>query len=422
MAYVSDKLLDDLHEIVLKILSSKKYYEDFMFRSPFSLISPNDDIIYSETEPFPRTQNLDNLIIEIKETVSDEKKEDRSLMFTEKEIIQMPKNIRKFFRLQGHAVHVRKRTGGRYKCSYEIRYAKKPYDKRPISVSATTLAEAKARFIEKLNNTIPQERTVPTIPTNFDAFSIFWFENFHKRKVGKETYEHNIKLFNRHIQKNFEQLKIKDINSVFLQRFLDNAPGSGKTAKDLHSLLKQIFDCAVKHGLIKLNPIGMCFIKNYEQEHGIAISIEDEKKLLNAFSGTPYEVYFAIALYTGLRPCEYTSAIIVGDFIKAENHKRKGGKIEYKRIPINPMLRPHLQGVTEIKMPKSRVLNNRLKKVLPNHKPYDMRTTFQTRCTECGINETAIGVFMGNSIGKLKEAYTDLSDTFLLNEAEKLKY
>lgn len=86
------------------------------------------------------------------------------------------------------------------------------------------------------------------------------------------------------------------------------------------------------------------------------------------------------------------------------------------------MLRPYLQGVTELKMPNQRQLNNRFKAVLPHHRLYDLRTTFQTRCTECGINETVIGLFMGNSIGKLKAAYTDFSDDFLLKEGEKFSY
>lgn len=73
-------------------------------------------------------------------------------------------------------------------------------------------------------------------------------------------------------------------------------------------------------------------------------------------------------------------------------------------------------------MPKPEALTKRFKAVLPHHKLYDMRTTFQTRCTECGVNETVIGLFMGNSIGKLKAAYTDFSDEFLLKEGEKFSY
>lgn len=72
------------------------------------------------------------------------------LSFTEKEIMKMPKSTRKHFRIHGHDVNYRKRNTGRYNQSYEIRYAKKPYDKHHISASGRTLEEAKERFIEKL--------------------------------------------------------------------------------------------------------------------------------------------------------------------------------------------------------------------------------------------------------------------------------
>lgn len=166
MAYVKDNLLNDLYETVLKLLSSKKDYDDFIYKSPFSLIAPDSEIIYSDNDPIPRKMTVEDLMesrfsqaqkteieteTEVKE-VDNLESENGLLAFTEKEIIQMPKNIRKTFRIQGNAVHVRKRTDGRYKCSYEIRYSKKPYDKNPISVSATTLEAVKARFIEKLNS------------------------------------------------------------------------------------------------------------------------------------------------------------------------------------------------------------------------------------------------------------------------------
>lgn len=210
-----------------------------------------------------------------------------------------------------------------------------------------------------------------------------------------------------------------------LQSFLDDFSDRPKTTKDLFSLLNQILNMAVKHGLIRLNPISICIIKNYEQNHGSLIDKDEEYKLLNTYKGTEWELPFAIAIYTGLRPNEYASAIIENDFIKAVNSKRhnSNGKIEYKYIPITPMLRPYLKGINELPAtPNLQNLTRRLKKVLPNHKLYDLRTTFQTRCTECGITDSVIGVWMGNSIGKLKEAYTDFSKSFLLKEAEKFLY
>lgn len=335
----------------------------------------------------------------------------------------MPKQFKKTFRIQGCTAHVRKRTTGRYNCSYEIRYAKKPYDKSPISVSATTLEEAKARFIEKLNNQAIQTDTTTTIPKNFHAFAMYWFENFHKRKVCFRTYDHDIRLYNRHIKDYLEKFSIDKINAVMLQKLLDNFADRGKTRIDIFSILNQIFKNAINHGIIKINPLGMCILENYEQKHGKLITKDEEFALFNTYKGTHWEVPFAIIYYCGLRPDEYKSATIDGNFIKAKNSKHgKNGKITYKQIPITPMLRPYLQGVTELKMFIPEVINRRLKMVLPNHKLYDMRTTFQTRCSECGIPDAVIGIWMGNSIGKLKEAYTDFSEEYLLNEAKKFKY
>ena len=66
-----------------------------------------------------------------------------------------------------------------------------------------------------------------------------------------------------------------------------------------------------------------------------------------------FQIATAIALYTGLRPNELSSAKIDGDFIIALNSKRKNGKVEYKRIPIINALRPYIaNGIPALPTPQ----------------------------------------------------------------------
>ena len=98
------------------------------------------------------------------------------IRFTEKEIEKMPKEFKKTFKLNGCVAHVRKRNDGRYNCSYEIRYARKPYNNPPVSASGRTLEEAKANFVKKLHEYIPSESSAiaPAIPKDFDGFAIIF--------------------------------------------------------------------------------------------------------------------------------------------------------------------------------------------------------------------------------------------------------
>ena len=104
------------------------------------------------------------------------------------------------------------------------------------------------------------------------------------------------------------------------------------------------------------------------------------------------------------------------------NSKRKNKRVEYKKIPITPMLAPYVQGITSFEIVNRDVIREKFKAVLPNHIVYDMRTTFYSRCKECGIADAARDEFVGHSLGALGNAYTDLSDEYLLKEGAKFKY
>ena len=342
--------------------------------------------------------------------------------FSAKEISSMPKTFRKEFRTEGCTAHVRKRKSGKNNWNYEIRYRRNGYN---ITVSSNYLDEAKRKFIEKLHY-IDKHGTEKehTVPSTMDAFSMYFFENFHKRKVAQSTYRIALNQYKNHVLPHFGDMSIKKITPKKCQELLDKIDASGisRTADDIFSMLNVIFKAAVKHTVMKHNPMDMVFHTKHEREHGKALSKDEEKLLLSSTEGTPYQTMFAIGLYTGLRPNEYKTAYIEDGFIVANNSKRKNGKVESKKIPITPMLAPYLEGVNELHFTRLEQIRHKFNGILPDHKLYDLRTTFYTRCMECGVAEVATKTFVGHALGGMADTYTDLSDEFLYTEGQKLKY
>ncbi len=348
---------------------------------------------------------------------------DGSVRFTQKEISKMPKTFKKEFRTDGCTAHVRKRRSGKHNWNYEIRYRRNGYD---IQVSANSLDEAKRKFIDRLSvaEKAVNKASDAAIPSTFTDFADYFFENFYKRKVAASALRVALNQFKNHLQPCFGNMQLKKITPKNCQILLDKleADGKGKTAEDLFTILNLIFKAAVKHGLIPNNPMDMVFHQKHEREHGKALTKAEERLLLEKTADTPYQLMFAIALYTGLRPNEYKTARIEDNFIVANNSKRKNGKTELKKIPVTPMLKPYLEDITELYFTRLEQIRNKFNKILPGHRLYGLRTTFYTRCMECGVAEAAIKKFVGHNLGGLADTYADLSDEFLLTEGRKLDY
>lgn len=338
----------------------------------------------------------------------------------------MPERFRKEFILQDRVVHCLKRKSGKRTYNYMIRYRKNGCY---IVATSNDLEEAKAKFIKKLNefangNASKQSpsKMIKGVSTNFHEFSTYYFENYRKRKVAPQTYYNDMCRYKNHVKPHFEDKNVDEITPAECQKLLDGflEKGMTKTNNEVYSLLNGIFKMAIAHNLIMQNPLSIVVIEKHQCKHGKALTKAEEKILLEKNKDTKYEKIFALGLYTGLRPNEYETARVERDFIVAKNSKRKGGKIEYKKIPISPMLKPYLEKETGIEMPGLQYIREQFNKILPNHILYDLRTTFYTRCEECGVAPPARDHFVGHSSSVLNATYTDLSDEYLLKEGNKL--
>lgn len=346
--------------------------------------------------------------------------------FTEQEIKQMPAYFKKLIVIQKKRCRVRIRPCGKNTTGYEIRYRAEGYN---LSASGKTIELAKANFLKKLKGAKPSnEISQDAPPTTFHSFATFYFETKRVRIVAAETYKKDLSRYKLYLEPYFKETPLAKITLSQCQKLIDDVTEEEKfkTAEELHSLMNAIFNFAIDNHLIVYNPCSAIIREAYEKETSLALTKDEERELLSQMHSEPlFEVALALALYTGLRPNELKTARIDGEFIVAENSKRKRkGKttqrvVEYKRIYICNRLRLYLANGLPT-LPTPQLLRRRVKKALPNHVLKDLRKTFNTRCKELGVSDHARKHFMGHSIGAIDKTYTGLSDEYLLSEGKKL--
>lgn len=370
--------------------------------------------------------NEDDIESIIKETangeLTDDLKEELAkkgiVNFTEKEINSMPKYKKTLLVLEKKHCRIRKKKSGKDGYTYEIRFRRNGYN---VSACGITIQIAKENFLEKFKTAKPIEKGITNVPTTFNAFAMYYFETFRKERVAKDTYRTDLNRYKNHLAPLFKEISLEKVSPSDCKILLDKlkADGKYKTADEIFTLLNIIFKGAIAHSIIDKNPLDVIPHVKHESETGKALSKDEETTLLTAINGSKYAVAFALALFCGLRPNELYKCQIQGDFIVAENSKRKNKKVEYKRIPIIKALKPYLTNGIE-KIPNLDSIREYLKEILPEHQLKDLRKTFNTRCKEYGVSEHARKHFMGHSLGVLDNTYTELSDEYLIKEAQKL--
>ncbi len=389
--------------------------------------SPNEDenirFVLNLADKSLKAETLEKLIqngqTKVEKTALNENNIKQGIVeFTKQEMKQMPKEIKKLILIDKKRCRLRTHVSGSKTTTYEIRFRSNGYN---VSACGKTIELAKANMLVKLKTAKPTGNKT-TVPITFKEFTNYYFEKFRRPKVTEQTYYNDQNRLQNHLFPKFGKLPLDKITPAECQTILDElqAKGKGKTADEVYSLLSIIFKGAIAHELIDRNPLSVVFHVKHEHEHGKALTREEEEAFLERIKGAPFEPLYVLALYTGLRPNEYKTAKVDGKFIVAVNSKRKTKKLQYKRIPICKKLAGYLDKIYEFPTYHDKYLSTEFSKYCSNHKLYDLRTTFYSRCKELNVAENALKEFAGHSLGALGNAYTDLSDEYLLAEGKKL--
>lgn len=142
----------------------------------------------------------------------------------------------------------------------------------------------------------------------------------------------------------------------------------GRVYENLCVILNSIFKYVFANSLISNNFMLLISFKKAERNNRRALTNEELKKMILRLSLPQFKAYrqtFLILLFFGLQPCELEDARFEGDFLIARNAKRKGGKIEYKKISVCNQARELLDLSVPIKsLHKTDVLNRIFKRIM----------------------------------------------------------
>lgn len=329
------------------------------------------------------------------------------------------------------------------KNSYEARCM---YYGKCISISAKNTATLKERlraYVEEFNKlnqptlfpsaqpTTPALAVVPEEKKTilFKDFAFEYLEVMKKDDVKDSWYSRQETRLRRHILPLLGERPLAEISGFECKKVLETIRKKElfRTAEEVHSTLKQIFEFAQADGVTAKNPMARIKFVKAERDHGRCLSFVEEVYLLSLAKGTRYEYHVILMLYAGLRPCECNSAYVEGNFIVARNMKRKNGKVEWKRIPITPMMKKYLPFLTShrIELPSYALQNWFYKMKDWDIKAYYCRHTFNTRLGKFKIDLELRKLAMGHKSSEVNidtyMHYSEIADTFY-TEFQKVDY
>ena len=106
--------------------------------------------------------------------------------------------------------------------------------------------------------------------------------------------------------------------------------------------------------------------------------------------------------------------------------ERLGQNVVLRKIPFTTMARKVLPYIDfeRAKHTNLNTISTRMKRLLPNHHPHELRHTFISRCKESGVASEVVSIWAGHSLSGTitSTVYTHYSEEFQLKEAEKVVY
>ena len=341
----------------------------------------------------------------------------------------MPEELKNLITIE-IKIPVRRKPNGVYDASF-------PAHGLNLYAASADFKNLKPKFLKVLldykpKSAEPEQGLTTSTAHDFAEVCRRWLDL--KRAVIKEnTFEDYVSIFNTNIFPVLEGRTLDEIRQSDVQKIINDYIEQSKyrTATKIYQTLKSVFDFAVGDELIERSPMRLLRPPKYEQQNGCALTVAEERQLVELIEDSKCvdEIKSALIflLYTGIRRSELSSARIEGDFVSVICSKtRKGFQDKRRIIPITPMLAPWIGkfNVVSLNTIRPDALTQALKRLMPNHHLHDLRHTFITRCQECGVPREVVSVWAGHAADNTQTSnvYTHFSPEFMRKEAAKVIY
>ena len=352
---------------------------------------------------------------------------------TKQEIKTMPEHIRKIFIANNYIVNYRITSNG----YFEARIRRKGMY---IEASGRDFETMRKRFMDRLATfyaqpTVTAEPAISSTPTAntilFGDYGREWLK-IKEQTTKPSTFKEYERSFRVDLEPTFGNKPLADITRNDLQNYLFGIVGENKhrKAEKLALMLHCIFDMAAEDYDIP-SPMKKVVLPAYQTKKGEALTKDEEARLVN-YCKSHREVEgtdaLLVLLYFGLRKSELkTIQVLDGKWLQCETSKeRLGQNVVLRKIPFTPQVKKALPYIDfeKAKNTNLNTISTRMKRLLPNHHPHELRHTFISRCKECGVPSEVVSIWAGHSLSGTitSTVYTHYSEEFQLKEAEKVVY
>ena len=353
---------------------------------------------------------------------------------TKQEIKTMPEFIRKIFIANNYIVNYRITSNGYFEARIRRKGMYIEASGRDFETMRKRFMDRLAAFYERPPIQQIEEPPAPIVTTKAVLFGDYGREwlKIKEQTTKPSTFKEYERSFRVDLEPTFGNKPLADITRTDLQNYLFGIVGENKhrKAEKLALMLNCIFDMAAEDYNIP-SPMKKVVLPAYQTKKGEALTKDEETRLVNYckshrdVEGTDA---LLVLLYFGLRKSELKSIeIIDGKWLQCETSKeRLGQNVVLRKIPFTPMVKKVLPYI-DFEKAKSTNLNTistRMKRLLPNHHPHELRHTFISRCKEAGVASEVVSIWAGHSLSGTitSTVYTHYSEEFQLKEAEKVVY